>query len=86
MANLNLKDILDFTIALSKNAGVLILEGSNAIHSGSSSSETEEKSNSVDLVTEYDVKVENMVFNAIKEKYPSFHLCVAGLDSKNMVF
>jgi len=79
MDSLDLQDILQFTINLSRTAAALILEGSDAIHNGSSASDAAEKTNSVDLVTEYDVKVENMVFDAIKNKYPTFHLYVYSL-------
>lgn len=71
----DLKSILEFTVGLAREAGLLILEGSDAIQSaGSKSSEVGEKKNSVDLVTEYDVRVEELVMKGIKLKYPDFQL------------
>jgi len=67
----DLQDILSFTVTLSRKAGALIIEGSEAIHSASSK-DVSEKKNSVDLVTEYDVKVEELVKKEIKETYPEF--------------
>lgn len=69
-----LKAILDFTVSLARTAGQLILEGSAAIQASSSDSDISEKKNSVDLVTEYDVKVEELVKKEIKTKYPEFKL------------
>jgi myo-inositol-1(or 4)-monophosphatase len=45
-----------------------MLEGSEAIQTAN----IEEKKNSVDLVTEYDIKVENLVQKWIAKEYPSF--------------
>lgn len=71
----DLKDILEFTTALARKAGALMLEGSEAINSASSGdSNVAEKKNSVDLVTEYDVRVEQLVQSELKSKYPSFKL------------
>jgi myo-inositol-1(or 4)-monophosphatase len=67
----DLQSILQFTIALARTAGKLILEGSNAIRTVT---DIGEKKNSVDLVTEYDVKVEELVKKEIKNKYPGFQL------------
>ncbi|EIM83255.1 inositol monophosphatase [Stereum hirsutum FP-91666 SS1] len=69
-----LKDILEWTIILARNAGKIMLEGSQAIQIAAASEDTgiNEKKNSVDLVTEYDVKVEELVKKEIREKYPSF--------------
>ncbi|KIJ66479.1 hypothetical protein HYDPIDRAFT_109523 [Hydnomerulius pinastri MD-312] len=64
-----LRSILTFTINLARTAGTLILEGSQAIHSAS---DVNEKKNSVDLVTQYDVAVENLVMSEIKKVYPTF--------------
>jgi myo-inositol-1(or 4)-monophosphatase len=72
----DLKQVLSFTTALARKAGALILEGSRAIQSAPAK-DINEKKNSVDLVTEYDVKVENMVKTQIAETYPSFKLLVA---------
>lgn len=65
----DLADILKFVSALSRRAGDLILEGSKAI---ASSEAIDEKKNSVDLVTEYDVRVEELVKKELGEKYPAF--------------
>lgn len=75
MSELDLQSILDFTIALAYEAGDVILAGSEAIQSVGSN--VDEKKNSVDLVTEYDVKVEELVRKRISEKYPDFQLCVS---------
>lgn len=74
-----LKDILEWTILLARNAGKIMLEGSRAIQIAAASEDTgiNEKKNSVDLVTEYDVKVEELVKKEIREKYPSFKLYVS---------
>ena len=69
-----LQSILAFTVNLARKAGSIILEGSAAIQSASSGSCVEEKKNSVDLVTEYDVKVEELVKGELKSQYPSFDL------------
>ncbi|KAF9225279.1 hypothetical protein BS17DRAFT_588847 [Gyrodon lividus] len=64
-----LRSILTFTVNLARTAGTLILEGSQAIHSAS---DVNEKKNAVDLVTQYDVAVENLVMSEIQKAYPSF--------------
>jgi myo-inositol-1(or 4)-monophosphatase len=69
-----LQSILAFVVNLARNAGSLILEGSAAIQSASSGPGVGEKKNSVDLVTEYDVKVEELVKKELKSQYPSFYL------------
>ena len=68
-----LRSILAFTVNLARTAGTLILEGSQAIQA---SSDVNEKKNSVDLVTQYDVAVENLVMGEIKKAYPAFKLYV----------
>ncbi|KZO96406.1 myo inositol monophosphatase [Calocera viscosa TUFC12733] len=65
----DLDEILTFTIALARKAGELILEGSKAILA---SHDVSEKKNAVDLVTEYDVRVEELVRGEIEKAYPSF--------------
>lgn len=75
MSDINLAEIIDFTVALARKAGALILEGSAAIQSQPASA-VNEKKNSVDLVTEYDVRVEELVKKEISSKYPNFQLCV----------
>jgi myo-inositol-1(or 4)-monophosphatase len=67
----DLQSILQFTIALARTAGDVILEGSKAIQSVT---DIGEKKNSVDLVTEFDVKVEDLVKKKIGDKYPDFKL------------
>ena len=71
-----LQRILEFTVDLARNAGALILEGSHAIQRASGPSSVGEKKNAVDLVTEYDVKVEELVRNEIARIYPHFDLLV----------
>ncbi|CCL98067.1 uncharacterized protein FIBRA_00061 [Fibroporia radiculosa] len=65
----DLQSILVFTSSLARSAGELILEGSQAIRS---TGNVDEKKNSVDLVTEYDVKVEELVKKELGGKYPTF--------------
>lgn len=67
----DLQEILTFTTALARQAGDLILRGSEAILA---SGDVDEKKNSVDLVTEYDVKVEELVKSELNRKYPEFQL------------
>ena len=74
LSDADLHSILEFTSTLARNAGELILEGSEAI---AASGNVDEKKNSVDLVTEYDVRVEEFVKEEIKKAYPSFQLCVS---------
>jgi hypothetical protein len=69
-----LQEILGFTTDLARKAGALILEGSHAIQRASGPGSVGEKKNAVDLVTEYDVKVEELVRNEIAREYPRFHL------------
>ena len=68
----DLQQILTFTIGLARKAGDLILEGSRAVQSAPAEGINEK--NSVDLVTEYDVKVETMVKEEIAKAYPVFKL------------
>ncbi|CAK5264431.1 unnamed protein product [Mycena citricolor] len=68
----DLQDILQFTVALARTAGGVILEGSVAIQSASAGKDVNEKKNSVDLVTEYDVRVEELVKKEIAGRYPDF--------------
>ena len=76
LSDAELQSILDFTIGLARRAGEVMLEGSEKIRE---SGATDEKKNSVDLVTEYDVKVEQLVIGELKVAYPSYHLCVPSL-------
>lgn len=75
LTSADLESILKFTVQLAKTAGKLILEGSQAIQSASDDN-VNEKKNAVDLVTEYDVKVEELVKKEIKARYPDFKLYV----------
>ncbi|KAA1471605.1 inositol monophosphatase [Dentipellis sp. KUC8613] len=68
----DLRDILAFTVSLARSAGALMLEGSRAIQKAAVE-DIHEKKNSVDLVTEYDVKVEELVKREIAQNYPNFH-------------
>jgi len=70
----DLQEILAFTTDLARKAGALILEGSHAIQRGTGPGSVGEKKNAVDLVTEYDVRVEELVRNEIARAYPRFHL------------
>ncbi|KAG8947046.1 hypothetical protein FRC04_011226 [Tulasnella sp. 424] len=63
--------LLEFSIQLAKEAGAVILQGSKSIRQELGSG-VDSKKNSVDLVTEWDVKVEEIVQNAVREKYPNF--------------
>lgn len=71
----DLKDLVEYLTGVVRKAGELILEGSEAIQT-TSSQETGvgEKKNSVDLVTEYDVRVEELLQRELKAKYPNFML------------
>lgn len=73
LSTIDLQHILSFTTALARKAGALILEGSEAIQSAPSK-DINEKKNSVDLVTEYDVRVEELVKKEIQKAYPDFKL------------
>ena len=71
LSDAELQSILDFSIGLARRAGEVMLEGSEKIRE---SGATDEKKNSVDLVTEYDVKVEELVKGELSKKYPGFDL------------
>ena len=77
LSDADLQSILDFTSTLARKAGELILEGSEAI---AASGSVDEKKNSVDLVTEYDVRVEELVKVEINKIYPGFQLYVRAFD------
>jgi len=71
----DLQTILLFTVSLARTAGELIIEGSEVIQSASSKEpDTVEKNCLVDLVTEYDVKVEELVKREIQAAFPEFKL------------
>lgn len=65
-----------FCQELAKSAGAIILQGSKAIlgQKGQQDHGVNEKKNAVDLVTEWDVRVEEFVKKEIKENYPDFAL------------
>jgi myo-inositol-1(or 4)-monophosphatase len=67
--------LLSFTKQLAKSAGEVIRSGSVAIFR--QFGQVDEKLNSVDLVTEWDVKVEDLVRGEISKSYPSFKLSVS---------
>ncbi|EJD03490.1 inositol monophosphatase [Fomitiporia mediterranea MF3/22] len=67
----NLKEILEFSKVLAREAGKLILEGSDAILR-SNADAVGEKKNSVDLITQYDKAVEDLVRKRTGSAYPSF--------------
>lgn len=69
----DLKDILAFVVKIARKAGDLILEGSESI-AKAAASDIGEKKNSVDLVTEFDVKTEDLVRREIASAYPNFGL------------
>ena len=74
LSSSDLHEILASAISVAQAAGDLILQGSDAILS---SGNVDEKKNSVDLVTEYDVKVEELVKGELGKKYPDFTLYVS---------
>ncbi|KDN33059.1 hypothetical protein RSAG8_13851, partial [Rhizoctonia solani AG-8 WAC10335] len=59
---------------LARSAGAIILQGSKTIleQKGKQDHGVNEKKNAVDLVTEWDVRVEEYVKDKIKESYPGF--------------
>ena len=73
LSDQDLKEILQFSISLAYDAGKLILDGSDAILT-SPAEAVDEKKNSVDLVTEYDKAVEELIRNKTKSAYPDFGL------------
>ena len=74
--------ILTFCMSLARRAGDVILAGSEAILA---SGHIDEKKNSVDLVTEYDVKVEQLVKGELNKQYHGYKLRVCGLLLVNML-
>ncbi|CAE6361629.1 unnamed protein product [Rhizoctonia solani] len=63
-----------FCQELARSAGAIILQGSKVIleQKGKQDHGVNEKKNAVDLVTEWDVRVEEYVKDKIRENYPSF--------------
>lgn len=74
LSTTDLQGILLFTSTLARKAGDLIIQGSQAIGSLGQGDGIDEKKNSVDLVTEYDVKVEELVKKELSEMYPGYKL------------
>ena len=73
LGSTDLQEILAFTTDLARKAGALMREGSHAIQHAVGGN-IGEKKNAVDLVTEYDVKVEELVRREIANVYPHFQL------------
>ena len=67
------KEVLHFSMRLARDAGQVIVKGSDDILR-SAAEAVEEKKNSVDLVTKYDKEVEMMVMERCRTSYPSFAL------------
>lgn len=66
MSGINLQEVHDFLINVAYKAGEMITSATpNASAAG-------QKKNSVDLVTETDKAVEDMVSSTLREKYPDF--------------
>lgn len=66
--SLDLQEVLDFAISLSKQAGEAIVQGSETRFKNATG--FDEKKNTADLVTETDQNTEKLVCEAIKDKYP----------------
>jgi len=66
--SLDLQEVLDFAIELSKQAGEAILRGSEKRFENAAG--FDEKKNTADLVTETDQSTEKLVCSAIQAKYP----------------
>ncbi|KAF8330830.1 uncharacterized protein EI90DRAFT_3145724 [Cantharellus anzutake] len=64
----SLSRILRFSINLARQAGAIIIDGSASVRGEA----INEKKNAVDLVTEWDVKVETFVRQEISRAYPTF--------------
>ncbi|WFD18447.1 inositol-phosphate phosphatase [Malassezia caprae] len=65
---LDLQEVLDFAIDLSKKAGEAIVKGSETRFENAAG--FDEKKNTADLVTETDQSTERLVCSAIQAKYP----------------
>jgi myo-inositol-1(or 4)-monophosphatase len=76
LASSDLLSILATTTALARKAGAVILEGSDALHyaPADDANAVDEKKNSVDLVTAYDVRVEQLLLGELEKMYPGFGL------------
>ena len=83
LSDAELQQVLAFTTALARKAGGLILEGSREIQA---SGRVDSKKNSVDLVTEWDVKVEELIRSEIETAYPVFKLSVITSTPENFLY
>lgn len=66
MSDIDLQEVHDFLITVAKKAGEMITSARPK------KSESGEKKNSVDLVTETDQAVEKMVTENVLDRYPDF--------------
>ena len=66
MSNVNLQEVHDFLIKVAYKAGEMITSATP------SSADIGQKKNSVDLVTETDKAVEDMVSSTLKKEYPDY--------------
>ncbi|KAH9968312.1 inositol monophosphatase [Lactifluus volemus] len=80
LSSAELREILEFTIELARKAGALMLEGSQAIQRAGAGG-VGEKKNAVDLVTEYDVKVEIWSVERSRADIRTFNCNVIGEES-----
>ncbi|KAF8299260.1 myo inositol monophosphatase [Clavulina sp. PMI_390] len=69
LGDVALVQLLEFSKDVARRAGAIILEGSHAIKRSQS---VNQKKNAVDLVTEWDVRVEQFVKSEIATAYPTF--------------
>lgn len=75
LSTAEISELYLFCQKLARSAGAIILEGSKAILEQKGQQDSiNEKKNAVDLVTEWDVRVEEFVKQQIRETYPSFAL------------
>ena len=70
MADINLQEIHDFLISISKTAGDMILDAKPT------TAKLGSKKNSADLVTETDQAVEKMVSTSLRERFPDYE-CIS---------
>lgn len=67
--NHNLDDCYSTAVDLARKAGEIVLEGYKAMETKNFSS-IETKASDIDLVTEYDKKVEDFLFSGLKDRFP----------------
>jgi myo-inositol-1(or 4)-monophosphatase len=65
-SDMDLDNLLQFCKETALKAGQLVLAGAEQLHVVS------EKTHSADLVTEWDVKVENLIRQAVATNYPDY--------------